>query len=373
MHRTTRDRTTRDRTTRNRTTRTLAVGAVAAGSILLAAAGPAAACGGLLGENGSISLVRTTTLAAWHDGVEHYVTSFEFDGTGESVGSIIPLPAVPTDVERGGDWTLQRLQLEVAPPNDGFAEASGGATATAADGVQILLETEVDALDITVLSGGGDAVGEWAIDNGFLLTPDSPEVLDFYAERSPVFLAAKFDASRAAEQGLATGQGTPVHITMPTPRPWVPLRILGLGLDADAAVQADVFLLTDDEPDLLAGGDGLTVERSLPANESLLFDLRTDVGMEWVPDELWLTHLVLDEPAGDLDYDLSATGTAEDRPSTVDAGLKLASADRTASAVDPADPGGRSLAVPVGSAIVALGVAALLGAGVLQARSRTSS
>ena len=66
-------------------------------------------------ENGTIELVRTTTLAAYSDGVERYVTAFEFTGEGEEVGSIIPLPDVPTKVERGGDWTLQRLALEVAP------------------------------------------------------------------------------------------------------------------------------------------------------------------------------------------------------------------------------------------------------------------
>jgi len=40
---------------------------------------------------------QPTTLAGYHDGIEHYVTSFEFSGTGESVGSIIPLPAEPID------------------------------------------------------------------------------------------------------------------------------------------------------------------------------------------------------------------------------------------------------------------------------------
>ena len=79
-------------------------------------AAPAMACGGLVGENGTIQLVRTTTLAAYHDGVERYVTSFEFTGEGKEVGSIVPLPDVPTEVERGGDWTLQRLEREVAPP-----------------------------------------------------------------------------------------------------------------------------------------------------------------------------------------------------------------------------------------------------------------
>src|SRR5688572_4207311 len=78
----------------------------------------ASACGGLVGENGTIQLVRTATLAAYSNGVERYVTAFEFTGEGESVGSIIPLPDVPTSVERGGDWTLQRLAQEVAPPRD---------------------------------------------------------------------------------------------------------------------------------------------------------------------------------------------------------------------------------------------------------------
>ena len=54
-------------------------------------------------------------------------------------------------------------------------------------------------------------------DHGYFLPPDAPEVLDFYAERSPIFLAARFNAERAANQGVQTGQGTPVHIVIPTP------------------------------------------------------------------------------------------------------------------------------------------------------------
>ena len=34
----------------------------------------------------------------------------------EEVGSIIPLPGVPTKVVKGGDWTLQRLLIETQPP-----------------------------------------------------------------------------------------------------------------------------------------------------------------------------------------------------------------------------------------------------------------
>src|SRR4051794_37007519 len=137
-------------------------------------AAPAAACGGLVGENGTIRLSRTTTLAAYHDGVERYVTSFEFTGQGESVGSIVPLPGIPSKVERGGDWTLQRLEREVAPP-ERFAFAAQDSSAKTASGAQVILSTKIDALDITILKGGGGEVGKWASDHGFLLTPDAPE------------------------------------------------------------------------------------------------------------------------------------------------------------------------------------------------------
>src|SRR4051794_37703015 len=151
-----------------------ALAAAALGSLLVAP--PALACGGLVGENGTIRLTRTSTLAAFHDGVERYVTSFQFSGTGESVGSIVPLPDIPSKVERGGDWTLQRLQREVAPPVQEDARFDAAASSTAGS-AEVILQTKIDALDITILKGGGDEVGLWARDHGFLLTPDAPEVL----------------------------------------------------------------------------------------------------------------------------------------------------------------------------------------------------
>ena len=335
------------------------VGFGAVGALTVATAVPAGACGGLVGENGTIELVRTTTLAAYHDGVERYVTSFEFTGEGEEVGSIVPLPDVPTDVKRGGDWTLQRLTQEVAPPleEDGLVRAQ--ASTTAAD-VDILLETEIDALDITVLKGGGKEVGKWAVENGFLLTPDAPEVLDFYAARSPVFMAAKFDASRAAELGQQAGQGTPIMVTIPTDEPWVPLRILGLGLDGDQQVEADVFVLTDDEPKLLAGGRGLTFGRSESASTSLLDDLRSDVGMEWVPDGMWLSYLQVGVDASELDYDLAISAHENTLPSLERAGIAAPEA------VEIAPPDGGTPLWPLGvgvvSGMVAV-VAVLLGRG----------
>jgi Uncharacterized protein conserved in bacteria (DUF2330) len=314
--------------------RMLVVGALAAVPVAVLGAAPAGACGGLVGENGTIELVRTTTLAAYSGGVERYVTAFEFIGEGKEVGSIVPLPDVPTKVERGGDWTLQRLAQEVAPPER--LAADGVATAGAeASGAEVILETQIDALDITVLKGGGDEVGEWAVDNGFLLTPDAPEVLDYYAERSPVFMAARFDAQRAQQLGQGAGDSTPIMATIPTDDPWVPVRILGLGLDGGQNVEADVFLLTDDEPELLAGGAGLTLDRSEPASDLLLSDLRSDVGMEWVPQDMWLSYMKLSAPAAELDYDLAVSATPGVTPSLVDAGVP----EPQAIPVGPQDPG----------------------------------
>ncbi len=268
--------------------------------------GAAGACGGLVGENGTIQLTRTVTLAAHHDGVERYVTSFEFTGEGEEVGSIVPLPGVPTKVQRGGDWTLQRLQREVAPPVPRAAALN--ATGEAAfDRAEVILETQIDALDITILRGGGDAVGRWALEHGFFLTPDAPEVLDHYSHRSKVFMAARFDATRARDLGQRSGDGTPIMLTIPVAEPWVPLHILSLGLGRNDVVDADVFLLTDRRPTLHADTDDLDLVRSEAASTLLLDDLRSDKGMKWVPDDMWLTYLRVDARARDLEGDLAVS------------------------------------------------------------------
>lgn len=295
--------------------------------LLSGAAVPAWACGGLVAPNGGINLVRTSTLAAYVDGIEHYVTSFEFNGEGGGrFGSIVPLPGEPTDVKKGGAWTLERLALETQPPvlRDSLAGSAATLAFESAD-VEILEKTRIEALKITVLSGGGDAVGEWAEQHGFSLPPDAPEVLDFYASRSPVFMAVKFDVSQAEDRGLKKGDGTPVHVTIPTSDPWVPLRILGLGKQPNERIDADVYLLTPSEPNLLprAGGDaGMTLEVSEPASNALLRDLRSDRGMKWLPgSDMWLSYLRIDTDAGHLTHDLAIDATGTQRPSPVDAGL----------------------------------------------------
>ena len=306
---------------------------------LLVAATPTLACGGLIGPNGAVNLLRTATLAAYHDGVEHYVTAFQFQGGGGAFGSITPLPGVPSNVEKGGDWTLQRLIRETSPQVPQVVALSRDAA-----GAEELMKVRIDALDITVLRGGAEAIGTWATDHGFRLPPDAPEVLDFYAQRSPIFLAAAFDADAAAARGQQVGDGTSVHITIPTDNPWVPLRILALGKTGAERVEADVYLLTDAAPALLPtpnGRNGINVAHDAAASESLLADLRSDRGMEWVPDAAWLTKVVVDSSAAGLSYDLAIDASGAGAPSRIDAGWEMPG--EAAAVVANALDGGRLL------------------------------
>jgi hypothetical protein len=288
----------------------------------------------LIGPNGAVNLLRTTTFAGYHDGTEHYVTAFQFAGGGGAFGSITPLPGVPTSVEKGGDWTLQRLVRETNPVPEAFFARAAAADAA---GAEELMKVKIDALDITVLKGGAADIGTWASAHGFRLPPDAPEVLDFYAQRSQIFLAAAFDADAAKERGQQVGDGTPVHITIPTDNPWVPLRILALGKTGGEAVQADVYLLTDHAPALLPipnGSNGIRLDASERASDGLLTDLRSDRGMEWIPKSGWLTKVAVDGTAGQLGYDLAVDASGAGRPSAIDAGLAMPS---TAPVTTPVD------------------------------------
>lgn len=303
--------------------RRLSIAAVATLFVVIGAA-PAWACAGLINPNGSISLLRTATLSAYVDGVEHYVTSFEFAGGGAEFGSIVPLPGIPSEVEAAGDWTLQRLVQEVQIAERTVALDAAFA-AEGADEALVIMETTVDALDITILKGGGDEVARWAENNGFGLSPDAPEILDFYADRSPIFMAARYNVERAEKEQQQIGNGTPVHLAIPTPNPWVPLRILGLGRN-DEGIQADVFFLTERRPAMLpdprGDNDGMELLRDEPASTLLLEDLAGDKAMEWLPTkDMWFSYVKIDSTADVLTFDLATDVSGFDRPSPLAAGL----------------------------------------------------
>src|SRR5439155_2392784 len=119
--------------------------------LLVLGAGSALACGGLVAPGHAEVLRKATTLSAWHAGYEHYVTGFRFAGDADGFGYIIPLPGVPVKIEKGGDWTLERLEREINPET--FDRVS--LAAPSAKGVIVLQQVRVDALDITLFKDGG--------------------------------------------------------------------------------------------------------------------------------------------------------------------------------------------------------------------------
>jgi Uncharacterized protein conserved in bacteria (DUF2330) len=306
--------------------RLMAVLAVTVG-VVVAAPAAAFACGGLIAPGHGEVLQKATTLVAWHGGYEHYVTGFQFAGAANRFGYIIPLPGNPTRIQKGGEWTLERLEREVNPVPEAFRLAAADAAGAPAPSVAVLQRVRVDALDITIVRGGGRDVAAWAAKNGFDLTPDTPDVLGAYSSSGAIFALAKFDGLAAEGRGLVEGQGTVIHFTIPTQAPWVPLRILALGKAPNEPVLADLFMLTDHRPSLsrvFTGAPGVERQYSDPATPELLADLGSDRGMSWVPKSgMWLTAYKIDTVAAVMGYDLSIDGGSPSGRIVADPSLPL--------------------------------------------------
>lgn len=285
-------------------------------TFVIAQALPAFACGSLVARNGAVRLARATTLVAWHDGVEQYLTTFTYQGDVSGVGWIVPLPALPDSIKEGGAWSLQRLVRETQPQVRDAAAAGLQNTAAAAPVARVVEQTRVEALDIKVLEGNGEEVIAWCEQNDFALDSDTRAHLLAYGKGSPYFLTAKYDTAAAQARHQIQGDGAPVLITMHTKHLWVPLEVLALD---GQQVQADLFLLTDvpvNTSDVGAqigqspvgtqvpGAPGFTLAFQEPMNASLYHDLSTDRNMGWVRPDGWLTYFKLDAPDTQVTYDL---------------------------------------------------------------------
>lgn len=283
--------------------------------LLFFGAPPAFACGGLIAPDGDVRLARASTLIAWHNGVEHYLTSFAYQGSASGVGWIVPLPAVPEKIEDGGAWTLQRLDRESHPQRFEF----DGPVATSAGSAQVLQQVQIEALNVTVIKGSGKEIVDWAVKNGFFLDEETHDHLLVYAQSSPIFMAAKYDTHLAEARHQLQGDGVPLLITMKTAHPWVPLEVLALG---NQQVQADLYFLTDmplNISDLNArigqsavgstvpGATGLRLAFQEKMSQQLYHDLSSDRNMGWVWPDSWFTYLSLDAPSEQVTYDLGVS------------------------------------------------------------------
>jgi hypothetical protein len=288
---------------------------IGVGAAVVLQAGHALACGGLVAPDGDVRLAKATTFVAWSAGIEHYVTSFAYTGAVVDVGWIVPLPAVPTSITEAGRWTLQRLEREFAPPAP-VSDFAVPERSTAGAAAIVIEQVQVEALDVTVLRGSGQAVIDWCRHNGFLVSAEIQNHLLRYASTSPIFMAAKYNTSIALQRHQAAGDGVPLLITMRTPQLWVPLEILA---SAGTPVNADLFLLTNrplrtqsgvavvssaSDGTTVDGAPGFSVAGAEPINATLHQDLAGDRNMSWVPDSGYVTYLTLNAPGGGVTYDL---------------------------------------------------------------------
>jgi len=273
---------------------------------------PALACGGLIAPDGDVRLGRAATLVAYHNGIEHYLTTFTYEGNESKVGWIVPLPAVPLKIQEGGAWTLQRLALETQPQPSGPIFAADTAASTA----QVIQQVQIEALNVTVIRGSGQEIINWATSNGFFIPGDARAHLLAYANASPIFMAAKYDTAAVQARHQQQGDGVPVLITMKLPAIWVPLEVLALD---GQSVNADLYFLTDEPLNTSAwnakigqspvgsqvpGAPGFDVAFQEPMNSSLYHDLSTDRNMGWVWSNSWLTYLNLNAPSQAITYDM---------------------------------------------------------------------
>jgi hypothetical protein len=344
-------------------------GAVAA--VFVIQASPALACGGLVAPDGDVRLDKATTFVAWHAGIEHYVTSFAYSGSVADLGWIVPLPAVPTKIEPAGKWTLQRLEREFNPPRLEFA-TDALVPAAAGAGSIVVEQVQVEALDITVLKGSGQAVVDWCVHNGFTLPTETKDHLLQYAKGSPVFMAAKYNTSVAQQRGLASGDGVPLLMTMQTPQLWVPLEVLA---NDNAPVNADLFLLTDSPVSTVQqfafpffagsnvdGAPGFTLVAQKPLDGLLQRDLSSDRNMGWVPSAGSLAYLRLNADSSQVTYDLRVGG---------DSVIQLASYGTSPAVVSPPVPSYPTVLVAGGSVGVVLLAITAAGFAVRRVRRRS--
>ena len=200
-----------------------------------------------------------------------------------------------------------------APGARGEPRRGAAGSPTAAAGrrprpAEELLETQVDALDITVLKGGGTSRRRLGPRARLLAVARRARGARLLRRAQPHLHGRPL--RRAA--GRRLGQRDRRRHPDPPHDPDRPSRGCRCASSASARqpsepVEADVFLLTDDGARAAApAATGLDAraQRGRPRRRSST-DLRSDKGMEWVPASMWLSYLKIDTPAGALSYDLA--------------------------------------------------------------------
>jgi hypothetical protein len=226
---------------------------------------------------------------AWKDGQETLVISSALDSKSQKLGWIIPLPSVPTTIEKQSPGALKTLNFCIQPEIthdlylivafavyalfsvnlllatllfkreerlgfllvEGFllvvlpslmlpALGPGRPTALKAANVQVEKSVSVGAYDIAVLkSPKPDELNAWLTENGFSALPAAAgKTIADYISNGWVFAATKLTR---AESG--TNAPHPIKMTFSSKEPVYPLKLTAL---AGGSTAFEIFVVADD-------------------------------------------------------------------------------------------------------------------------------
>ena len=206
--------------------------------------------------------------------------------------------AIPTSVVKGGDWTLQRLIRETDAAAENFAlRPPRRARPPRRRGAHEGQDRRPRHHRPAGRRGRHRRVGQGPRLPAPARRARGPRLLRRSAARSSS--PPPSTPMRPQARGQQLGDGTPVHITIPTDNPWVPLRILALGKTGDERVQADVYLLTDRAPALLPAPTGDerasgSITAQPASREPPDRPPHRPRAWSWVPSSAWLTKVAVD-------------------------------------------------------------------------------
>jgi len=250
------------------------IGAAAAAGLvlgLMAAPGPAEACGGTFCDGGPMTMpVNQTgeTILFVLDGAEvevHIQIAYDPTTDADKFAWVVPVTALP-EFSVGSQQLFANLLAGTVPTyglgsyfepcggtfdeggefcdgtgaGDGFDE--GGVKLDIGGGEppppEVVLHTTVGAFEVFVLDGGTvDGVMQWLGDNGFQQDPAAEPILGEYLDEGHLFVAFRLTTDAEASEIH------PIVLRMPTTEPCVPIRLTRIAAEEDMDIRA--FFLAD--------------------------------------------------------------------------------------------------------------------------------
>jgi hypothetical protein len=199
------------------------------------------------------------------DGTVTAIIQILYQGPSENFSWLLPISTVPEadGVGIASDIAFTRLQARTNPQYNltttfegscrGFSGASGsggsaagpvpvpGAPTDGGGGVKVEASGVVGAFEWTVISIGASlsdpaaAAVEWLEDNGYDVSPGSPELIGPYLNDGMYLLALRLT------KGSDTGSIRPISLTYEAEKPMIPIKLTAVAANDDMGVMAWVL------------------------------------------------------------------------------------------------------------------------------------